>query len=89
MKRVVSVSLGTSKRDKVSEIELLGERFRIERRGTDGDRAAFRRLMEELDGQVDALGIGWADRWVVAGDRRYAFREVEGLISGVKKTPVV
>ncbi len=89
MKRVVSVSLGTSKRDKRHETEILGEQFSIERRGTDGDRAKFRALFHELDGQVDALGVGGADIWVVVGERKYAFREILGLIAGVKETPIV
>ncbi|MGE5653834.1 MAG: quinate 5-dehydrogenase, partial [Bacillota bacterium] len=37
MKRVVSVSLGSSKRNHAVETEILGEQFRIERIGTDGD----------------------------------------------------
>lgn len=89
MKRVVSVSLGSSKRDKVHEAEILGEHFSIERRGTDGDTAKFKAVMEELDGHVDALGVGGADIWVVVGDRRYAFREIVQLTSGVKKSPLV
>lgn len=89
MKRVVSVSLGTSKRNKEHRIELLGTEFLIERRGTDGDRDRFRSTMNELDGVVDALGVGGADIYVVVGRRKYAFREVLSLISGVKKTPVV
>ena len=35
MRRVVSVSLGSSKRNKTHEVEILGEMFRIERIGTD------------------------------------------------------
>lgn len=89
MKRVVSVSLGSSKRDKVHEAEILGEQFSIERRGTDGDTARFKALMEELDGDVDALGVGGADIWVVVGDKRYAFREILNLVKDVKTTPVV
>jgi len=89
MRRVVSVSLGSSKRDKVHEATILGEDFVIERRGTDGDMAKFKALMEELDGQVDALTVGGADIWVVVGERRYAFREIRHLVSGVKQTPVV
>jgi len=34
---------------------MLGEDFQIERRGTDGDREAFRRLLEDLDGEVAAI----------------------------------
>src|SRR5262249_27846175 len=89
MKTVVSVSLGTSKRDKTSEVEILGEPFRLERRGTDGDMRRFAQLFAELDGKVDALGVGGADIWVVIEDRKYAFREIQALVAGAKKTPVV
>ncbi len=37
MKRAVSISIGSSKRDKAVEVELLGEKVLIERIGTDGD----------------------------------------------------
>jgi hypothetical protein len=87
--RVVSVSLGTSKRDKLHQATILGHDFIIERRGTDGDKPKFKALMEELDGKVDALGVGGADIYLVSGDRKFAFKDVLGLISGVNKTPVV
>lgn len=89
MPHVVSVSLGSSKRDKVVETEVLGRRFLIERRGTDGSRERFRSLMLELDGHVDALGVGGADIWLSVGDRRYEFREIAQLVAGVRRTPVV
>ena len=60
MKRAVSVSIGSSKRDKAVEIELLGEKVRLERIGTDGDMARAAELFRELDGQVDAFEIGRA-----------------------------
>jgi hypothetical protein len=87
--RVVSVSLGSSRRDKVAEATLLGVRFTIERRGTDGDMQAFQSLMASLDGKVDALGVGGADIWLRVGDRRFAFREIERLVSVVRRTPLV
>lgn len=89
MKRVVSVSLGTSKRDKVHEVEILGEAFRIERTGTDGDMKRFAQLVIELDGKVAAIGVGGADIWVRIDQKQYAFREILGLIKGAQKTPVV
>lgn len=88
-KRVVSVSLGSSKRDKTHNTVILGEEFEISRVGTDGDLDAFRRKFEELDGKVDALGVGGADIYVVVGEKRYAFRQILGLIKNVKQTPVV
>lgn len=89
MKRVVSVSLGTSKRDKKHEVEILGEMFTIERIGTDGDMAKFAKMFADLDGKVDALGVGGADIYVTVDQKRYAFREILGLIKGAVKTPVV
>ena len=89
MKRVVSVSLGSSKGDKSFETEILGQRFSIERIGTDGDLKRFADLFTELDGKVDALGIGGADLYLVAGRRKYVFRQIKQLISGATKTPVV
>lgn len=85
----MSVSLGTSKRDKAHDATILGQEFRIERRGTDGDRARFKQLMGELDGVASALGVGGADIYVVVGERRYAFRDVLNLVDHVQKTPVV
>ncbi|HEY0866975.1 MAG TPA: hypothetical protein VGE01_06345 [Fimbriimonas sp.] len=89
MKRVVSVSLGTSKRDKRNEVEILGEPFLLERLGTDGDLDRYARLFTELDGKADALGVGGADIWVVVEGRRYAFKQIQKLIAGAKTTPVV
>ena len=37
MKRIVSISIGSSSRDHRVETEILGEQFQIERIGTDGD----------------------------------------------------
>ncbi len=89
MKHVVSVSLGSSKRDKVVETEMLGVRFRIERRGTDGDKNRFRQLLSELDGKVDSIGLGGCDLYLWAQGRRYTFRDVQRLIEHVKHTPIV
>lgn len=89
MKRVVSVSLGSSARDAAYELNVLGERVRLERRGTDGDLRRARELLMELDGQVDALGLGGVSLTLNAGRRKYPIREVVALASVVKRTPVV
>ena len=60
MKRAVSISIGTSKRNKAVEIELLGEKVSIERIGTDGDMEKAAQLYRELDGKVDAFLVGQA-----------------------------
>jgi hypothetical protein len=89
MKRVVSVSLGSSKRDHRVETTILGEQFVIERIGTDGDMARFEAMVRELDGHVDAIGMGGIDLDLRAGNRRYRIRDAARLIRGVRRTPVV
>ncbi len=89
MKRAVSVSLGSSERDKKVEVELLGERVSVERRGTDGDIAKATALFTELDGQVDCLGVGGIDLWVKMDDKTWNISAAHKLIKGVKQTPVV
>jgi hypothetical protein len=57
VKRVVSLSLGSSKRDKTVTADLFGETFEIARIGTNGDEQAFMRQLADLDGTVDAIGV--------------------------------
>jgi len=89
MKRITSISLGSSARDKAVTATFAGEEFSVERIGTNGDMAAFRRKLIELDGIVDAFGLGGTDMYVYAAGRRYVFREIEKLASAAVKTPVV
>lgn len=89
VKRVVSISLGSSTRDHRFETELLGQRIIIERIGTDGDVRRAQQLMEEFDGKVDALGVGGTDLYLRAGHRKYLIRETAGIVRGVKRTPIV
>lgn len=89
MKHVVSISLGSSKRDHAVEIDLLGERCRIERKGTNGDLKEAVRLIRELDGEVDAFGMGGIDLYVMAGNRRYTLRDALPLAKAAVKTPIV
>jgi hypothetical protein len=89
MKQAVSISLGSSARDKVVEIELLGQPVRLERRGTDGDIEQAKALFAELDGQVDAFGLGGIDLWVQLDERRYAISAAHKLVAHVRQTPVV
>lgn len=89
MKRAVSISIGSSKRDKVVEVELLGEMVRIERIGTDGDMDKAAQLFKQLDGEVDAFGVGGADLGVQVDDKWYPLYSVQPMVKDVKKTPIV
>lgn len=89
MKRVVSVSLGSSSRNHVAEVMLLGQPLRIERIGADGDIERACAMIRELDGKVAAIGLGGTDLYLVAGGRRYVIRESARLAECAKQTPVV
>jgi hypothetical protein len=88
-KHVVSVSAGSSQRDSYIETELLGTPIILERRGTDGDIPKAEKMIEELDGQVDAFGLGGMDLFIQAAGRRYYLRDGVRLASHAKKTPMV
>ena len=89
MKTIVSVSLGSSTRDHRAEVELLGESFAISRVGVDGSIEAALTRLRELDGKVDAIGLGGIDVYLYAGNKRYALRDGLRLLEAVKQTPVV
>jgi hypothetical protein len=89
MKRAVSISIGSSKRDKAVEVELLGEKVRIERIGTDGDMEKAAQLYKELDGQVDAFGVGGADLGVRVAEKWYPLFSVKPMVRYVQRTPLV
>ncbi|MDK2878921.1 MAG: hypothetical protein PWR06_1637, partial [Thermoanaerobacteraceae bacterium] len=89
MKHVLSVSIGSSKRDHKVEIELLGEKFIIERRGTDGDIKRAIEIIKEMDGKVSAFGMGGIDLYLCAGNRRYIIRDAVPIARAAKISPIV
>jgi hypothetical protein len=89
VKRVVSISLGSSRGDKAVKATLLGEEFEISRIGTNGDMGRFAELVRQYDGKVDAIGLGGIDLYLVAGNRRYVIRDAAKLAANAKTTPVV
>jgi hypothetical protein len=89
MKRAVSISIGSSRRDKAVVIELLGEKISLERIGTDGDMEKAANLFRELDGKVDAFGFGGADLGIMVAGHWYPFHSVKSIVRHVKKTPVL
>jgi hypothetical protein len=89
VKRAVSVSLGSSQRDKKVEIKLLGQQVCIERIGSDGDQEKATALFTKLDGRVDALGVGGIDLWIELAGKRYPLHGAHKLVRHVKSTPLV
>jgi hypothetical protein len=89
MKTVVSVSLGSSSRDHRARLTLMGEEFDVSRVGMDGKLDAAIAKVRELDGRVDAIGLGGIDVYLYAGRHRYALRDGVRLLEAATITPVV
>lgn len=89
MKRVLSISLGSSRRNGKATEQIGGEIISIERIGTDGDKQKAIQLIREFDGKVDAFGLGGTDLYIYAGKKRYTFKESAEIAAAAKITPVV
>ena len=89
MKRVVGISLGSSKRNHEVTVELMGQGYKIERIGTDGNMNKMVEIIKELDGKVEAFGLGGMDLYIYAVDRRYSFRDAKRIVKAAQKTPIV
>ncbi len=79
MKRVVSISLGSSKRDSTSQVEILGVKFEVARIGTDGSIVRFAELMRKYDGKADAITLGGIDRYLWIDDKKYTIKDADRL----------
>lgn len=89
MKHVVSVSLGSATRDHSVETEILGQKILIERIGTNGNLKKAIALISELDGKVDAFGMGGIDLYISAGKSRYILRDAKKIAQVAQQTPIV
>jgi hypothetical protein len=89
MKRVVSVSLGSKKGDKTVRATFLGEEFEVSRVSSGGSLEKAAEMIRDLDGKVDAIGLGGIDRYLVAGNRKYVIRDAERMMRYARQTPVV
>lgn len=88
MKRAVSVSLGSSKRDKSVKVDLNGQEILVERIGTDGDLAKARQMYLDLDGRINAFGVGGVDLYLRLDDREYPLHAALKLVSDIRQTPL-
>ncbi len=89
MKHIVGISLGSPTRDHLVKIDLMGDTYQIERIGMDGDMDKMIEKISELDGKVDAFGLGGMDLYIYAVDRRYEIRDAKRIVKAAKKTPIV
>ena len=90
MKKIVSIRLGSSKRDHNVNIIIKGQKINIRRIGTNGDVDKAIRLIRELDGKVDAFGMGGISAFLYGKNRHaYFLRSALPIYKAAKKTPIV
>jgi len=88
VKRIVSISVGSSARDHTTRHTFLGQECEISRRGTNGDFQKAIELYKELDGKVDAFGAGGVEFFLQVEDKRYYFRDVKRIRDSIKISKV-
>lgn len=89
LKRAVSISIGSSTRNKSVQIQLFDETVQIERIGTDGDIQKAAELYRELDGKVDAFGVGGTDLGFAIDEKFFLLHSIQAMVEPVHKTPLV
>ncbi|MBC7334921.1 MAG: quinate 5-dehydrogenase, partial [Clostridia bacterium] len=89
MKRAVSLSLGTSRRNFSTRLEIFGEEVEVRRIGCDGDLRQLASLLRHFDGRVQALGLGGMNFAYRVGARAYAVAQAAALRRLVRRTPLV
>jgi hypothetical protein len=89
MKHIVSISIGSSRRNHKVSMDIKGEKVIIERIGTDGDVQLAIKYIQELDGKIDAFGMGGIDVYLNAGKTRYRIKDAVPIREAAKITPMV
>ena len=62
MEKIVSISLGSPSRDFTVEVDLLGRRLAVQRRGVDGSYQEYFRALAEADADPEVRAIGLGDQ---------------------------
>lgn len=88
MKRIVSISLGSSKRDDEVYVNFMDEAILLKRIGTDGDKDHALQLIRQWRDKVAAFGLGGTDLYIYAGENRYTFRESLEFVKAAGTTPI-
>ncbi len=87
MKKVVTVTLGSSKQDFSFETDFLGHRFQVKRLGADDDTGKAWELMRRHQATADAIGLGEiGDHYHVGQDTRIN-KETHRLLNVVTRVP--
>ena len=87
MKKVVTVSLGSSKQDFRFETDFLGQRFQVQRLGADDDIGKAWELMRRHQASADAIGLGEVGDHFHVGQSTLINKETHRLHNVVTRVP--
>ena len=86
---ILSVSIGSSKRDHEFTINIFDRDYHVRRIGTDGDKFKAIKLIKEADGKLAAIGLGGSDVFFRIGKRTYIHQDSKRFMDAAHQTPVV
>jgi len=88
MKKVVTVTLGSSKQDYEFQTEFLGHTYTVRRMGADQDTGKAWELMRRQQAMADAIGLGEISDHYIVGLRTIENKETKRLLNVVTRVPV-
>lgn len=88
MKKVITISLGSSKQDFEFQTDFLGQRFSVQRLGADDDTGKAWELMRRQQNHADAIGLGEIGDHYQVGLRTVVNKETHRLLNVVTRVPV-
>lgn len=88
MKKVVSVTMGSSKSDFSFEADFLGEHFKVQILGADGSSKKAWELLRRQQASADAIGLGGVVDPCHVGTTTIVNRTTQGLLNVVTRVPV-
>ncbi len=81
MKKVLTVTLGSSKQDFEFKTKFLGQDFSVKRMGADDDTGKAWEILRRQQGSFDAIGLGEIGDHYQVGLRTVVNKETHRLIS--------
>ena len=88
MKKILSISVGSSSRDHTTKHVFLGQECELSRQGTDGDFEKAVQRYADMDGKVDAFGVGGVESYLRVGTKKYYFKDVSRIRRAIKVSMV-
>ncbi len=88
MKKILSISVGSSSRDHTTKHVFLGQECELSRQGTDGDFEKAVQRYIDMDGKVDAFGVGGVEFYLRVGKKKYYFKDVSRIRKAIKISKV-